>query len=28
VVKGHGGSINIESEENKGSMFTISIPVN
>ncbi len=27
VVKGHGGSINIESEENKGSVFTISIPV-
>jgi two-component system NtrC family sensor kinase len=27
LVKGHGGSINIESEENKGSVFTISIPV-
>jgi len=27
VVKGHGGTFNIESKENKGSTFTISIPI-
>jgi signal transduction histidine kinase len=28
VVKGHGGTINVKSEEGSGSEFTISVPLN
>ena len=28
VVKGYGGSVNVESKEQEGSIFTIILPVN